>query len=150
MLFLSLYSAAQMMLLSFLPHFEWCLECGAIVATFAAKNKNSPMNKQTIAIDTPFVRPDVYGSLSVPLYTNVSFEFADAQQMADVFTGRIKGPDYARVENPTVNNLEHRVQRLSGAAHVSAFNSGMAAISNALLAVSAQGKNIVTSRHRTL
>ena len=147
MLFLSLYSAAQMMLLSFLPHFEWCLECGAIVATFAAKNKNSPMNKQTIAIDTPFVRPDVYGSLSVPLYTNVSFEFADAQQMADVFTGRKKGPDYARVENPTVNNLEHRVQRLSGAAHVSAFNSGMAAISNTLLAVSAQGKNIVTSRH---
>ena len=147
MFFLSLYSAAQMMLLSFLPHFEWCLECGAIVATFAAKNKNSPMNKQTIAIDTPFVRPDAYGSLSVPLYTNVSFEFADAQQMADVFTGRIKGPDYARVENPTVNNLEHRVQRLSGAAHVSAFNSGMAAISNTLLAVSAQGKNIVTSRH---
>jgi hypothetical protein len=71
-LFLSLYSAVQMMLLSFLLHFKSCLECGAIVATFAAKNKNSPMNKQTIAIDTPFVRPDVYGSLSVPLYTNVS------------------------------------------------------------------------------
>lgn len=105
------------------------------------------MKKQTIAIDTPFVRPDVYGSLSVPLYTNVSFEFADAQQMTDVFTGRVKGPDYARVENPTVNNLEHRVERLSGAAHVSAFNSGMAAISNTLLAVSAQGKNILTSRH---
>jgi len=105
------------------------------------------MNKQTLAIDTPFVRPDAYGSLSVPLYTNVSFEFENASQMADVFTGRVKGPDYARVENPTVNNLEHRVQRLSGAAHVSAFNSGMAAISNTLLAVSAKGRNIVTSRH---
>ena len=111
------------------------------------RKTNTAMNKQTLAIDTPFVRPDAYGSLSVPLYTNVSFEFADAHQMADVFTGRVKGPDYARVENPTVNNLEHRVQRLSGAAHVSAFNSGMAAISNTLLAVSAQGKNIVTSRH---
>ena len=105
------------------------------------------MKKQTIAIDTQFVRPDAYGSLSVPLYTNVSFEFDDAAIMADVFTGRVKAPDYARVENPTVTNLERRVQRLSGAAHVTAFNSGMAAISNILIAVSAKGRKIITSRH---
>ena len=105
------------------------------------------MKKQTIAIDTKSVRPDVYGSLSVPLYTNVSFEFDDASLMADVFTGRVKAPDYARVENPTVTNLEYRVQRLSGAAHVTAFNSGMAAISNALLSVTEHQKNIVSSHH---
>ena len=105
------------------------------------------MKKQTTAINTPFVRPDVYGSLAVPIYNNVAFEFQDAQQMADAFCNRIKAPDYARVENPTVTNLEQRVRALTGAAHVTAFNSGMAAISNALLAVSAQGKSIVTSRH---
>ena len=105
------------------------------------------MKKQTIAIDTPFVRQDAYGSLSVPLYTNVSFEFDDASLMADVFTGRVKAPDYARVENPTVTNLEHRVRKLSGAANVTAFNSGMAAISNTLFAVAGKGRTIVTSRH---
>lgn len=105
------------------------------------------MKKQTIAIDNSFVRPDVYGSLAVPIYANVSFEFDDAQQMADAFTGRSKAPDYARVENPTVTNFENRVRELSGAAHVTAYNSGMAAISNALFAVAAQGKNIVSSRH---
>ena len=105
------------------------------------------MKKQTIAIDTPFVRQDAYGSLSVPLYTNVSFEFEDAGLMADVFTGRVKAPDYARVENPTVTNLEHRVRKLSGAANVTAFNSGMAAISNTLFAVAGKGRTIVTSRH---
>lgn len=105
------------------------------------------MNKQTIAIDNPTVRPDAYGSLAVPIYTNVSFEFDDAARMADAFTGRIKAPDYARVENPTVTNFENRVRRLTGAAHVTAFNSGMSAISNALFAVAAQGRNIVTSRH---
>ena len=105
------------------------------------------MNKQTIAINTPFVRPDVYGSLSVPIYTNVSFEFEDAQEMADAFCNRIKAPDYARIANPTVTNFEQRVKALTGAEHVTAFNSGMAAISTALLAVSAQGKNILTSRH---
>ena len=105
------------------------------------------MKKQTIAINTPYVREDVYGSLSVPVYHNVSFEFSDAQEMSDVFCNRIKGPDYARVENPTVTNLEQRVRQLTDAAHVTAFTSGMAAISNTLLAVASQGKNIVTSNH---
>ena len=105
------------------------------------------MKKQTIAIHTPYVRPDAYGSLAVPIYPNVAFEFGDAQQMADAFCNRIKAPDYARIANPTVTNLEQRVRALTGAAHVTAFNSGMAAVSNTLLAVAAQGKNIVTSRH---
>ncbi|MBQ7419937.1 MAG: O-acetylhomoserine aminocarboxypropyltransferase/cysteine synthase [Prevotella sp.] len=105
------------------------------------------MKKQTIAIHTPYVRPDVYGALSLPVYNNVAFEFQDAQEMSDAFCNRIKAPDYARVENPTVTNLEQRVRQLTGAAHVTAFNSGMAAISNVLLAVANQGKNIVTSRH---
>lgn len=105
------------------------------------------MKKQTIAINTPFTRQDVYGALAVPIYNNVAFEFDDAQEMADAFCNRIKAPDYARVENPTVTNLEQRVKALTGAEHVTAFNSGMAAISNALLAATEQGKNIVTSHH---
>jgi len=105
------------------------------------------MKKQTIAINTPYVRPDVYGSLAVPIYNNVAFEFQDAQEMADAFCNRIKAPDYARVENPTVTNLEQRVKALTSAEHVTAFNSGMAAISNTLLAVAEQKKNIVTSHH---
>ena len=105
------------------------------------------MKKQTIALHTPFARPDAYGSLAMPIYTNVSFEFPDAQQIADAFTGRAKAPNYARVENPTVTNLEHRVRELTGAAHVTGYNSGMAAISNVILSVAAQGKNIVSSPH---
>ena len=105
------------------------------------------MNKQTIAINNPYVRPDVYGALAVPVYNNVAFEFEDAAEMADAFCNRIKAPDYARVENPTVTNFEQRVKALTGADHVTAFNPGMAAISNTLLAVSEQGKNIVSSHH---
>ena len=105
------------------------------------------MKKQTIAINNPFVRPDAYGALAVPVYNNVAFEFDDAAVMADAFCNRIKAPDYARVENPTVTNFEDRVRALTGAAHVTAFNSGMAAISNTLLAVAEQQKNIVSSHH---
>ena len=105
------------------------------------------MKKHTIAVHTPYVRPDAYGALSVPIYNNVAFEFQDAQTMSDAFCNRIKAPDYARMGNPTVTNFEQRVKALTGAAHVTAYNSGMAAISNVLLAVSAQGRNVVTSRH---
>ena len=105
------------------------------------------MKKQTIAINTPFVRRDVYGSLAVPIYSNVSFEFDDAQEMSDAFCNRIKAPDYARISNPTVTQFEQRVKALTNAAHVTAFSSGMAAVSTSLLAVAANGKNIVTSHH---
>ena len=93
------------------------------------------------------MRPDAYGAFAVPIYNNVSFEFKDAQEMADAFCNRIKAPDYARIANPTVTQFEQRVKALTDADHVTAFNSGMAAISTALLAVVAQGKNVVTSRH---
>lgn len=105
------------------------------------------MKKQTLAIHTPYAHPDAYGSLAVPIYSNVSFEFKDAQEMSDAFCNRIKVPYYARIANPTVTQFEQRVKALTEAAHVTACNSGMAAISTVLLAVVAQGKNVVTSRH---
>lgn len=63
------------------------------------------------------------------------------------FCGRSAAPSYSRVTNPTVTHFEDRVKALTGAANVFAFCSGMAAITNALLAVVEHGQNIVTSRH---
>ena len=76
------------------------------------------MKKQTLAINTHYVRTDTYGSLAVPVYHHVAFEFSNAQEMSDAFTNRIKAPDYSRVENPTVTNLEQRIKALTGAEHV--------------------------------
>ena len=67
--------------------------------------------------------------------------------MADAFCGRVLEPDYSRVMNPTVTFFEDRVKELTDAQNVFAFNSGMAAISNALIAVAQSGSNIVTSNH---
>jgi len=83
----------------------------------------------------------------MPIYNAVAFEFDNAKVMADAFCGRIDAPDYSRVENPTVTNLEQRVKALTGAENVIALNSGMAAISNTLFSVVEQGKNVITSRH---
>lgn len=105
------------------------------------------MKKQTQAIHQPYKRRDAYDALSMPIYNAVAFEFDNAKVMADAFCGRIDAPDYSRVENPTVTNLEQRIKALTGAENVIALNSGMAAISNTLLSVVEQGKNVITSRH---
>ena len=105
------------------------------------------MKKQTQAIHQPYKRRDAYDALSMPIYNAVAFEFDNAKVMADAFCGRIDAPDYSRVENPTVTNLEQRVKALTGAENVIALNSGMAAISNTLFSVVEQGKNVITSRH---
>ena len=105
------------------------------------------MNKRTIAVHTPFPHPDAYGSIAMPVYHTCAYQFPDAASMTEAFSGRSGEPDYSRVMNPTVTFLENRVRELTGAQSVTAFNSGMAAISNLFLAVAEQGKNIVTSPH---
>ena len=105
------------------------------------------MKKQTQAIHTQFQRPDAYSSLSMPVYHTAAYEFSDAVSMTDAFCGRTDDPDYSRVMNPTVTFFENKVRALTGATDVIALSSGMAAISNALLAVAEAGQKIVTSRH---
>lgn len=105
------------------------------------------MNKQTLALHVPYQMEDAYHSLSMPVYHTAAYEFGDAKTMSDAFCGRIDMPDYSRCGNPTVTYFENKVKALTGASTVVAVNSGMAAISNTLLALAAAGKNIVTSRH---
>ena len=105
------------------------------------------MNTSTKAIHTKFHRKDAYDALQIPVYNALAYEFDDAAYMSDVFCGKVIVPDYSRVLNPTVMHLEEIVMNLTGAKEVSAFNSGMAAISAMLLCVGGAGKNIVTSRH---
>lgn len=105
------------------------------------------MRKETKAIHTPFRLPDAYGAISMPVYHTAAFEFANAEEMIESFSGRNGMPDYSRVTNPTVYHFEDQIKELTGAENVFALNSGMAAIANTLMAIAATGKNIVTSRH---
>lgn len=105
------------------------------------------MKQQTKAIHTRFQHRDTYNALSMPVYHTAAYEFDNAVDMADAFCGRLDMPDYSRVGNPTVTFFENKVKALTGAADAIALSSGMAAISNTLLALSAAGRNIVSSRH---
>ncbi len=105
------------------------------------------MKKSTRIIGARFQRPDAYGSISMPVYNSVAYEFSDADTMADAFCGRSDLPDYSRVTNPTVIFFEKQIRDITGATAVTALNSGMAAISGIIMATAQAGTNIVTSRH---
>lgn len=105
------------------------------------------MKKQTQAIHSRFQTKDAYGSLAMPVYHTAAYEFDNANEMADAFCGKTDAPDYSRVTNPTVTYFENKVKAMCNAHGVIAVSSGMAAISNTLICLTAAGKNIVTSRH---
>ncbi len=98
-------------------------------------------------LHTPYGKPDAYGALSMPVYNSAAYEFESAEQMESAFTGKISEFAYSRITNPTVQYFEDRVKAISGAYSVTALNSGMAAITNAIITLAKAGSNIVTSKH---
>ena len=95
------------------------------------------------ALHTPFVVGDPHGAISMPVYNSVAFEYESAEAMELAFTGRIAGHVYSRISNPTVGYFEEKVKAITGAHSVTALNSGMAAISNALMTVVKSGTSVV-------
>lgn len=102
---------------------------------------------ETKILHTPFQKPDAYNALSMPVYHSAAYEFESAEQMELAFTGKSPEYAYSRITNPTVQYFEDRIQHITGALSVTALNSGMAAISNAIITLSKAGSNVVTSRH---
>lgn len=100
----------------------------------------------TRAIHSPFVKKDSHGSLHMPVYDSVTFEFDTAEEIEEAFTGRKPRHTYSRITNPTVEHLEQKVKHITGSLSVLAVASGMAAISNVIIAIAGRGDNIITTR----
>jgi len=84
--------------------------------------------------------------LNVPLYLSSVWESRDLGEMASLFT---RDPDrgfYTRFGHPTLRVAEEKLASLEGAEDALLFASGMAAISNALLAVLRAGDHVVAHR----
>jgi len=101
----------------------------------------------TNIISKQFSRKDVHGAITMPIYNTAAFEFDTAEEMEDAFLGKSGRHTYSRISNPTVEAFESRVQAASGAGHVMAVASGMAAISTTFLTIASAGSNIVTTSH---
>ncbi|MDR0412263.1 MAG: aminotransferase class V-fold PLP-dependent enzyme [Dysgonamonadaceae bacterium] len=109
--------------------------------------KKEKKDISTLILNQRFLREDTHGSISMPVYSGAAFEFASAEEMESAFLGKSGRHTYSRISNPTVEAFESRIRQVSGAAHVLAVSSGMAAISNVFLTIAYAGSNIVTSTH---
>lgn len=98
----------------------------------------------TTALNVPYSKTDPHRSLQMPLYEAVAFEFESAEQMEANFKGEYAAHAYSRASSPTVEYFEHKLKTLTGSNGVLAVSSGMAAISDALLAVTKAGENIIS------
>lgn len=101
----------------------------------------------TKAVHVAYNQKDPYGSLNFPVYDSAAFEFEDSEAIEEVFCGKKPGFAYTRTGNPTVDFFERKLKNISKAKYAIAFASGMAAISNSIMAICSGGDNIVSSKY---
>ena len=114
-----------------------------------AFNINKEMKKSftTRSLHVPFPKDDAHRALDMPVYESVAFEFDSAEDIAANFRGELPAHVYSRASNPTVEYFEHKMKALTGAHQALAVVSGMAAISNTILALCKRGDNIISGNH---
>lgn len=104
-------------------------------------------NFTTKALNIPYPKEDPHHALQMPIYESVAFEFESAEQIAANFRGEYPAHVYSRTSNPTVEYFERKMKILTNAHQVLAVSSGMAAISNTILALCKSGDNIISGRN---
>lgn len=93
------------------------------------------------AANTP---DDWKGATLPPMYQTASNRFATAEELSDVFGGKQPGFVYQRLRNPTNQVLEKRLVQLEGGLDAVVTGSGMAAITDAVLAICRSGDHVVS------
>lgn len=98
----------------------------------------------TTALNVPYLKKDPHNALQMPLYEAVAFEFDTAEQIEANFKGEYIAHVYSRTSSPTVEYFELKLKALTESHAVLAVSSGMAAISNTILALTKSGENIIS------
>jgi O-succinylhomoserine sulfhydrylase len=87
-----------------------------------------------------------WGETSEALFLTSGYAYDCAGDAAARFAGEQQGMTYSRLQNPTVEMLEHRIALLEGAEACRATASGMAAMTAALLCQLSAGDHLVGGR----
>lgn len=96
-------------------------------------------------LNTPYGKKDPYNALHMPVYESVAYEFDTAEDIAAAFQDRKPAHVYSRSSNPSVEYLESKIVAATEGRAALALSSGMAAITNAILALVARGENVLSS-----
>ena len=101
------------------------------------------MHRETISIHGGFACDPATKAVAPPIYQNVAYEFASADEGAALFNLEIPGFRYSRIANPTTDILEKRLALLEGGVAALAVASGQAALTYAFLTLADRGGSIV-------
>ena len=102
------------------------------------------MKKRTRVTHLPGVSlPPDNRPLVAPIYQSVKFTFDDVAETQKYFAQQRDGFYYSRVSNPTLRQLEHALAELQERDACLLTASGIAAISNTLLALLGAGDHVV-------
>lgn len=112
---------------------------------------NNPLNDLTkLSAATQLVHGGTersqFNETSDALYLNSGYSYPSSRHAEQLFMGEIKGPNYSRFANPTVDVFQTRMALIEGAEAGRAFASGMAAVTNAVMSQVKAGDHIVASR----
>jgi O-acetylhomoserine (thiol)-lyase len=102
------------------------------------------MRKETISIHGGYHGDPTTRAAAVPIYQTAAYEFDSAEHAAALFNLEAEGFRYSRISNPTTAVLERRIAELEGGVGAVCLASGQAALHNALLSLTDQGRNIVS------
>ncbi len=84
-------------------------------------------------------------SRMVPIYQTSAFCYDSSEHAAEIFAFDEPGFIYSRLNNPTVDEAEKRVNLLEGGIGAVAFSSGMAAVSGLILNMLGSGDEIIAA-----
>jgi len=101
----------------------------------------------TMAVKGGFGREEQlrYHTMAPPIIQSAVFPYESAQWAADLYSYKIEGFAYGRINNPTNDILEKRMAMLEGAEAGLATSSGMAAIFMVLHHLVAAGEEVTSS-----
>ena len=99
----------------------------------------------TVAVHGGEPHPKAQNALSTPIFQTATYVFANSQEIADHFEGRIDREEYGRYGNPTQRVAEQKLAALEGAEAGLLFASGMAAITTTLFAMLSRGAHVVVT-----
>lgn len=107
------------------------------------------MSENSYRFDTLVIHgaqtPEEWKSATLaPVYQTASHRFETAEELSDVFAGKQAGFIYQRLRNPTNEALEKRLSMLEGGLEAVVTGSGMAAITDSILAICRAGDTIVS------
>lgn len=106
------------------------------------------MRFETLQLHVGQEEPDsATGARAVPLYQTTSYVFANSAQATARFDLSEPGNIYGRLTNPTQDVLERRVAALEGGVAAVALASGAAAVTYAILNITAAGDHIVAANN---